>query len=375
MPADAYLGDYPAIGGNRVRLLVDGAAAFPAMLEAIARAQDSIALESYIYAADATGMRFLEALCARARAGVPVRVMVDGVGSFDTPESFWQPLVSAGGQVAVYHPVERWPWTWRLNHWRRNHRKLLIVDGATAFIGGLNIADEYAPVEWGGGAWHDAHAQVDGPAASGLGSVFDRTWRRQTGQQQASLASVPAAGPVAVQILESRLARRHSVRQAYLHAIGAARRTVRITNAYCIPDRRVRLALRAARRRGVSVQLLLAGRTDIKAVQYAGRYLYRAMMQWGVEIYEWTERVLHAKSAVIDGTWCNLGSYNLDRRSLMHNLEANIACVDASLGAALDAEFTRDMARARRIDPATWHRRAPVQKLLEVCFYQLRYLL
>ena len=265
-------------------------------------------------------------------------------------------------------------WGWR--SWQRDHRKLLVVDDRVAFIGGLNIGDDYAPLAWRGEAWHDAHARIEGPAARALTLVFNRTWRQVTAEDWSHrLGPAVVAGDTGVQILEGRLTRRHSVRKAYVHAIRNARRSIQITNAYCIPDRLVRRALRGACRRGVRVQMLLAGRTDVRSVQYAGRHLYRRLLQWGVEIYEWTERVLHAKSAVIDGLWCSIGSYNLDRRSLLHNLEANVACVDAALGAALTRQFASDIASARRIDPESWHRRPTVEKLLETLFYQLRYLL
>ena len=370
-----YLGPYPVIAGNRTELLVDGSEAYPAMLAALASAERSIVLESYIFRSDRAGRRFLEALIERAAAGVAVRVLVDGVGAGDTPASFWDPLLDRGGRVAVFRPVAG---MFRIGPsiWKRDHRKLLVIDDNVAFIGGLNISNEYAPADWGGAAWHDAHARIEGPGARGLALVFNRTWRQVTGEDWSGrLSPATIAGHTDIQILEGRLTRRHSVRQAYLHAIRNAERTIRITNAYCIPDRPVRRALRGACRRGVRVQLLLAGRTDLRSVQYAGRYLYKSLMALGVEVYEWTERVLHAKTAVIDGRWCSIGSYNLDRRSLLHNLEANIACVDRDLGAALDAQFERDVARSRRIDPETWHRRDPLDKLLEVFFFQLRYLL
>jgi len=386
---ERYLAGYPAIGGNRAQSLVDGRAAYPSMLAAIAAARTSVLLESYIFRADGTGARFLTALCARAAAGARVRVLVDGVGSRQIPPEFWAPLLAAGGAVEVFRPLHRFMslgW-WRFL-WKRDHRKLLVVDERVAFIGGVNIADDYAPSEEGGGGWHDAHVRIEGPAAAALGQLFLRTWHQVTssslevfrygGRQPRPLdapRNVEAAGDVSVQILEGSLTRRHSVRKAYLHAIRTAERTIRITNAYCIPDRMVRRALALARQRGVRVQMLLAGATDIAAVQYASHFLYRRMLDLGIEIYEWTEHVLHAKTAVIDGVWCSIGSYNLDRRSLVHNLEANIGCVDPTLGAALDEQFERDVMKSKPIDPKTWHRRSPLAKILELLFYQLRYLL
>lgn len=373
-PDRSYLGHYPVLTGNRTQLLTDGGQAYPAMLAAISNAKRSIALESYIFRSDSTGLRFREALSERARAGVTVRVLTDGVGSGDTPASFWQPLIAVGGHVAIFSPIGRFPSI--KNNWNRDHRKILVVDDCIGFIGGINIGNDNAPIDWGGQGWHDTHARIDGPAAHGLAVFFNRTWRRLTKEDWSRLLGPPlVAGTTAVQILEGRLTRRHSVRQAYLQAINNAQKTIRITNAYCIPDRSVQRALRQARVRGVRVQLLLAGRTDIPAIQMAGRYLYARMLSWGIEIHEWTDRVLHAKTAVVDGRWCSIGSYNLDRRSLLHNLEANVACVDTELGAALDTQFQADLVRSHAIDPTLWHRRPSLQKLLEFFFFQLRYLL
>jgi cardiolipin synthase len=370
-----YLGRYPAVPGNATELLVDGERAYPAMLAAIAAAERSIVLESYIFRADAAGQRFLAALVERAAAGVSVRVLVDGVGAGDTPDEFWDPLRDAGGELAVFRPLAGL-FQLGLYFWQRDHRKVLVVDDHVAFIGGMNVGDDYAPLSWGGEAWHDVHVRLRGPVARALTALVNRTWRQVTGKDWSpQLGPAAVAGQTSVQLLEGRLTRRHSVRQAYLHAIRHARHTIRIVNAYCIPDRGVRRALRDARRRGVRVQLLLAGRTDLYPVRFASRFLYRRLLRWGIEVYEWTERVLHAKAAVIDGVWCSIGSYNLDRRSLVHNLEANVACVDAELGAASDARFEADLALSRRVDPDTWHRRPALEKLLEVFWYQLRWLL
>ncbi|MEZ0314183.1 MAG: phosphatidylserine/phosphatidylglycerophosphate/cardiolipin synthase family protein [Myxococcota bacterium] len=359
---------------NKVDLLIDGEQTFPAMLEAMAEAKRSIVFESYIFASDATGQRFLDVLIARARADVSVRIMVDGVGSWATDPNFWKPLIEAGGRVEYYQPIQ--PWRRRWGIWRRNHRKILVIDDVVGFIGGINIGDDYAPTSWGGKAWHDVHARVEGPVVRELVRLFNRGWRNMTGEHwNGSIAHAQRRGSTTLQVLESALTRRYSVRRAYLRAIRKASRTIRICNAYCIPDRHFRHALRDAVRRGVTVQLLVAGKTDVVAVRYASRALYARLMAWGIEVYEWTDRVLHAKTAVIDGEWCTIGSYNIDARSLLHNLEANIACVDKRLGAAMDQTFERDIAKSVRIDRATWHRRPIAEKIVESIFFALRILL
>lgn len=368
-----HLDGYRVIPGNRVALLVDGAEAYPAMLDAIATAQHAVILETYTFAPDATGRRFVQALAACARRGVSVRLLVDGFGSSSTPLRFLQPIEDAGGRVCVYHPLRFWR-PERLT--KRDHRKILAVDARVGFIGGLNISDDYAPASWGGQAWHDTQARLEGPAVRALTKMFNKTWRRVTGEDwNTRLQPSRQCGDVPVQILESRITQRHTMRRAYVHAIKRAEKRICIANAYFIPDRGIRRALRNAVRRGVSVQLLLPGYSDVFPVRYASRALYGRLMQAGVEIYEWRHPMLHAKSAVIDGLWCSVGSFNLDRRSLMHNLEANIACVDPKMGAAMEAQFSRDLGFAQRIDPRVWHRRSAWEKLLERVFYSVRHLL
>lgn len=361
------------IPGNRVTLLVDGAQAYPAMLDAIAGARRRIIMSSYIFGNDAAGARFRDALAERAGAGVDVRLIVDGVGSLTTDDTFLGALLSAGGRVIHYHPPA--PWRPRWGFWQRDHRKLLVIDDVIGFVGGINIGLDYAPASWGGAAWHDVHARVDGPAAVALAAMIDRTWRWNTGEATVPLGHPEAQGEVGVQVLESRFRHRFTIQRAHLHAIKRARRSIRITNAYFVPTAAVQRALRRAARRGVKVELLLAGRSDVKAVQYASRALYRRLMEAGIVIYEWTAAVLHAKCAVIDGCWCSIGSYNFNRRSLVHDLEANMACVDPMLGVQLDAQFEVDLALARHIDPETWHRRPALEKLLEQVCYALRVLL
>jgi cardiolipin synthase len=359
------------VSGNDVELLVDGSQAFPAMLDAIAGARRHVVLASYIFAADRTGERFRDALAERARAGVDVRLTIDGVGSFGTRDTFFAPFLAAGGQLAVYRRPSPWRPKWSLR--RRDHRKILAIDDELGFVGGLNIGDDYAPEEWGGRAWHDMHLRLHGPAARELTRMFNRTWRMLTGERRnGELGRVQPAGEVSVQVLESRIYQRFAIHRSYLSAIRRARESVRITNAYFVPVRATQRALRVARRRGARVQLLLAGRTDFRSVQYASRALYATLMKRGIEIYEWDQRVLHAKSAVIDGCWCSIGSYNMNRRSLLHDLEANVACIDTDLGRQMDEQFEADIRRSRRVDPETWHRRPAIDKLLEQVFYGLR---
>lgn len=362
-----------AIPFNKVHFLVDGEQTFEAMLQALHGAQQSIVFESYIFANDHIGQRFRDVLITKAANGVRIYLLIDGIGSWLTPDDFFAPLQQAGGHFIVYNPPA--PWRPRWGFWRRNHRKILVVDSRYAFIGGINISDDYAPTGWNGNNWHDSHLRIEGPAAAKLAEITLHTWNQLASTQAEKAVEAPAVGATAIQILESRRGNRTPIRESYLKAIRRAQKRICIGNAYCIPDRKIRGALIRAARRGVQVQLLLAGQTDVHAVRFAGRALYQRFLNHGIEIYEWHEQVFHAKTAVIDGLWCSIGSYNMDRRSLLHNLEANVACVDGTLGQTMQQAFDNDLQRAVRINQRDWHRRSVFHKLVEKFFYALRYFL
>lgn len=361
------------VPGNEVALLVDGEQVFAAMLKAFEHACFSICVETYIFAADRTGSRFLQALSDAALRGVRVHVLIDGVGSMGTSPAFFEPLRQAGGHLAVFHPLRLWGPIRAL--WRRDHRKLMVIDGRMGFIGGLNICDAHASVLAGGGGWHDMHAQVCGPAAYEMALLFAQTWRRakNAGAQPPLLPRPEAQGAVAVQILDGLYRRRRSIRGAYAQAVRRSKHSIRICSAYFIPDRAFIRALQSARKRGVVVQILLAGATDVAMVQWASRSLYQKLLEQGVELFEWQAQVLHAKTMVCDGRWCCIGSYNMDRRSLLYNLEANMACEDDALGEALETQFFADIQGSKKVMKHVWHRRPMLQKVLERIFYFLRY--
>jgi cardiolipin synthase len=249
-----------------------------------------------------------------------------------------------------------------------------VVDGHTAFIGGLNIAGVHVSVAAGGAGWHDMHARVCGPAAQQLEQLFAGTWRRATKKRVMPRRHlVPDRGTTVVEILESRFGRNRSIQRAYIAAVHRARQRISICSAYFIPDRAFVRALVAARQRGVAVNLLLAGVSDVVPVQFASRALYKKLLSSGVLIYEWPKRVLHAKTIVTDGNWCSIGSYNMDRRSLLYNLEVNIACEDTAFAHAMEAQFDADRRVAAPVLLSVWHRRRALQKFLEQLFYLLRF--
>ncbi len=346
---------------HRLAILKDGAQAFPAMLAAIASARHFVCLESYILCDDATGRRFAEALAERARAGVEVSLLFDGWGS-DLSDDFLAELHAAGVRTVSFHPVRLEGHLGRLiaRVYRRNHRKSLIVDGAVGFTGGLNLSDDYAAREDGGNGWRDTHVRLEGPATAELLHLFLETWRRSKGApiDEARYRPGGRRPDPAVRVIGSELrANKKRIRRAYVDAIHGARERIQLTNAYFLPTFGVLRALTLAARRGVKVQVILAGETDVKAVRAAARSVYGRLLRAGIEVYEWQGRVLHAKTAVVDGTWSTIGSSNLDALSLRVNLEVNAVVEDARFGAAMERLFVEDLPHCRQITLKEWRHR------------------
>jgi cardiolipin synthase len=363
---------------NRVTPLRAGKEAFPAMLAAIALAEQSICLETYILRADRIGQRFKAALVERARAGVAVRVLYDAVGSIALPADYVAELVDAGAEVIEFHPVA--PWRRRFGWNTRDHKKMLIVDHRVAFTGGINIGDEYSPTEEGGGGWHDMSAQVEGPAVRELSRVFASTWEAEGGSlgstaaRAAGASSSPERAFALVEVIANLGAiPRPGMRRAYLHAIRRAQHQISVMNAYFIPDAALRRAFAKAVRRGASVRVVVPSRSDIEPVYYASRNLYARLMRSGVRLFEWQGDMMHAKCAAIDGIWSTIGSYNLDRRSFVHNLEVGLLMIDRELARELEAQFETDLMHCREVDARDWSTRPRWQKLLERFWYLFRY--
>jgi cardiolipin synthase len=363
--------------GCRVDLLHGGGETFPAMLAAIAGARRYVHLETYILRSDRTGRRFQEALIERARAGVSVRLIFDSFGSLGIDAAYVRALEEAGVGVIEFHPIAPWRQRWGVN--RRDHHKLLVVDGEVAFIGGTNIGDEYAPAPEGGG-WHDMHARVEGPVVGDVARLFRRTWRRTGGEPIAKPVTDPpplaeeSGGTGRAHTIDN-YGLRHRMRmyRAYRFAIHGALRSVSIMNAYFIPGRNLRRALKRAVRRGVSVRVIVPAHSDVALAQLASRHLYTRLLRSGVRIFEFEERMMHAKCGVIDGTWLTIGSYNLDIRSMFHNLEAGLVALDERSAAHLEREFEQHLDRCREIRLEEWRRRPFWDVLLEWISYRFRY--
>lgn len=374
--ADLGYLDHPELlsRGNAVTPLNDGAEIFPAMLAAIAAARRTVCLETYIIEPDGTGNRFADAMVAASKRGVTVRLLYDSVGGFNLTSTYLDRLRAAGIAIVEFHPVAPWRQRWNLS--RRDHRKILVVDDEIGFLGGVNISDDYASPEAGGAGWRDAHCEIRGPAVLDLARLFRRVWTSEGGASY-ELAGQPAAAEIGdgsgLRIVDNRKYRkRWAIRHAYTTAIKRARKRIAISNAYFLPDRGVRRALERAVERGVAVHVIVPEHSDVKAIEYAGEYMYGRLIRKGIEILFWPRTMMHAKTAVIDETWSTIGSYNLDYRSLLYNLEVVALILDRRIGKLMQATFEADAARCQPFTLERYARRGWFRRALGWLFYQFR---
>ena len=371
------------VSGNRVTLLHDGAQAFPAMLEAISEAKREILLEMYWFASDEVGWQFADALIGRAEGGVHVRVIYDAVGSLQSDNAMFARMREAGCEVEQYNPIAPWRARFRMGVVNnRDHRKLLVVDRQVGFTGGVNLGNEWAPESAGGAGWRDDTIRVEGPAAEQMCDVFEFGWRRIV--EPLSAARPRLRPPVdvghgegsRVRVLANHYFReRRAIRQAYLRQIRSAQRSVCITNSYFVPDGQIRRLHSQAVDRGAEVRVIVPGKSDVQAVRHAARKLYGRQLEAGIQLYEWQGPILHAKTAVIDGRWCTVGTYNLDSRSLRFNLEVVAAIEDASVAGAMEERFNDDLEQTSPVSYADWKRRPLHQRMLDDFFYRFHKLL
>ena len=371
------------VSGNRVTLLHDGEQAFPAMLEAIAEAKREILLEMYWFASDTVGQQFADALVSRAATGVKVRVIYDAVGSIQSDGRMFSRLRDAGCEVEQYNPIAPWRARFRIgvvNH--RDHRKLLIVDRQVGFTGGVNLGDEWAPQSAGGAGWRDDTIRIEGPAVEQMCDIFDYGWLRIVEPQ--TVAKPGFRPPVdtgdgrgsRVRVLANHYSHeRRAIRQAYLRRIESAQRSVCITNSYFVPDGQIRRVLRRAVSRGAEVRVIVPGESDVLAVRHAARKLYGRLLEAGIQLYEWQGSILHSKTAVIDGRWCTVGTYNLDSRSLRFNLEVVAAVEDAAVAGAMEDRFNEDLEHTTPVSYEEWRRRPLHVRMLDDFFYRFHRLL
>ena len=336
---------------SHISRLRDGDAFYPAQLAAIRRAKYAVNLEFYEFEEGQVGDEFLAALTERAAAGVEVRVIVDAMGSFGTRNSYFDSLRAAGGQMCWYHPLHwnTWP---KVNN--RTHRKLLVVDGETGFIGGAGVADHWLRAT-DVPKWRDTVFCVEGEAVAGLISAFCENWLESSGEilsssKQFGFRATPGGAPSFV-VSSTPHGGGTQARILFQALINSARSTIRITTPYFLPDRSARQALAdAIEKRGVSVQILTAGpRIDHPTIRTMSHHSVKHLLQAGAEIYEYQPSMIHAKLMTVDGIWNVVGSTNFDHRSFALNDEVNMAVLDHELAATIEADFFDDLKQSERL--------------------------
>jgi len=360
------IGEQRVVEGNAVTVLADGRAAFQAVEEAILGARTSIAIEMYTWAADEVGRRMASAVAERVRAGVPARVLVDGFGSFGQA-GVLEELRSAGAEVRWYNPLAPRLTRWVLN--RRNHRKVITVDGARTFLGGINFARCYTEELMAGEAWADLMVRLEGPVVREVAGLFVGTWARAGGSLDVVREVVrqpPRAGRSSVQVL-GRVGLRGSraLRRTFLANLALAEESVLLAYGYFVPDVSMRRGIARAVRRGAEVDLLLPGPTDVRMARWAGRAYYERLLRAGARIRELRHTILHTKAAVFDDEVAVVGSANLDPRSFHINVEIVANLFDRAVARQVAGVLRAHWEGAEEIDLATWQRRPWIDRVFE----------
>lgn len=357
----------PATEGNHVDVLRNGVEIFPAMLDAIHAAKSTVDLTSYVYWTGAIAIEFAEALSERARAGVRCRILLDSVGAHAMDRALVDQMQAAGCVLEWFRTPKRVR-VWETNN--RTHRKVLVCDEEVAFVGGVGIAEEWEGDARNPSEWRDTHFRVRGPAVDGLRASFVHNWA-ETGHplfdEVDRFPDQPQPGAAVVQVVNCPSQIGWSELQTAFDALfRLAERSLKITNAYFVPDEQLRDQLCQAAGRGVEVDVLVPGEhTDKRVVQVAGEADYAPLLEAGVRIWRYRPTMLHAKILTVDDLVACVGSANLDPRSLRQNEEANLIVLDPDVVALLDRHFAQDLQQSKRVDPGRWADRGTIQRAKE----------
>ncbi len=369
----------PLTVSNRTTLFQDGESTYSAMLKAIAAAKDNINMETYIIEDDEVGRQFSDALIEKQKQGVQVALIYDSVGSLNTPKAFFQRLKDSGIKTLEFNPVNPLEAKkgWQVN--QRDHRKLLIVDGTSVFLGGVNISNVYSSGSGGKRStknpdkektpWRDTHLLVEGPVVAEFQKLFMDTWRKQKGETLPDKKYFPPQTQKGKEVVRAIGSSSDDgggqIYNTLVSAIGSAETSVYLTNAYFAPDEHIMTALGDAVRRGVDVKIILPSKTDSSLIFHAGRSYYDALLKSGVKIFERGQALLHAKTALIDGLWSTIGSTNLDWRSFLHNDEVNAVILSTEFGVQMNTMFEKDLAASTQVTPESWRARSLVMRVKE----------
>ncbi len=366
-----------ATEGNELIPLRNGDEIFPAMLRAIGSAQHTIDMMTFVYWRGQIARDFAVALAERARAGVRVRLLLDGFGAKEIEQRLLDLMDAAGVQVAWFRkPV--WLSPFKQNH--RCHRKALVVDERTAFTGGVGIAEEWCGDARGPGEWRDTHVQVSGPAVDGIAAAFAQNWAEchdELFDDRDRFTEHPQPGSSVVQVVRGSASIGWQDMQTLMRVmLTSAEKRFRLATAYFAPDAYfVDLLCRTARR-GVRVEILLPGpHTDQRACQLAGQHHYTRLLEAGVRIRQYQPTMMHAKIITVDSVAALIGSTNFNRRSMDHDEEVMLAVLDETFTAALDRDYDADVRRSDEIDLARWRRRTLLQRAREAAVTPIRHFL
>lgn len=361
------LTDPVLVPGNKIELLQNGDEYFPAMLKAMREAKTTINFESFIMYSDSVGLQFRDALCERARAGIEVRVLLDGIGSgWSLNNSDVKMMRQAGCKFAYYHPTH----SFRIDRTnRRSHRRVLVVDGKIGFTGSAAFAEKWAGHAQDKDHWRDMHARIEGPLVAGLQSVFQEHWGKTFGEALSGAGQFPALGPAGD--LKAQAVASHSFSIAPIPliqavAFTAATKKIWISNAYCTPTHDQIEQLTKAVARHVDVRLLLPGpNNDQPWTKSAGRAAYGKLLEGGVKIFEYQPTMMHEKSMVVDGLFSMFGSSNLDARSSEINEELDVVVYDEKFAREMETVFEKDLERARQYTMEDFRKRSLWERTTE----------
>ena len=363
-----------------IQLLWKGSESFKIIFDAIKNAKKFVCIEFYIFRNDETGRELSELLKQKSREGIKVYILFDHFGSFGTPGSFWKEMKMAGIKVRASRPFK---WTMPFHYVHRNHRKLIVIDAQKAFIGGLNIANEYSGfhIRMKGTGWRDTGVMLEGLIAHVLFRTFKKSWHIWGGEEivvdeaneehpallyndffdtQEKIPAIP--------IFVNSSRGRRSMRRLLYYSINHSQKNIMLTTAYFTPSRRMLETLENAIRRGVRVRLLIPGKSDVPAASYAGRAFFSRLLKAGVEIFTYMGEILHAKTYIFDGCWSIIGSANLDFQSLRYNDEGNVGILNAEFAQRMTEIFEEDLTHSLKIDKESWSKRPLSEKLKEYFF-------
>lgn len=352
---------------NTAKILTNGPLTFREIIKTLKGAKHHVHAEYYIIRDDKLGRKIRDMLVDKANAGVEVRILYDGVGSLQLSDGFFEPLKRAGGEIAIFLPLKFPFLDYRTNY--RNHRKLLIVDGKTGFLGGLNIGDEYLGRSKAFSFWRDTHIKLKGDSVYSLQAIFLQDWACAVGKSINCVDYFPPhdiSNPKPIQIVASSPdSKWNSMQNLYVRMVTMARNKLYITTPYLIPDESLLIALKIAALSGIDVRILVPGIPDKRLVHWASRSYYQELMEAGVRIFEYNRGFIHAKVVQIDNRLASVGTANLDIRSLHLGYEVNAVIYDEETVKALEEDFFRDLKHTVEIKPKAWEERALRKHLAE----------